>query len=282
MTGYLLEIITLIFVIAMHNPRFTTTMNTLPTYQTGSPENPAIVFLHGSPLTGRMWTPQLEHLSDFFCLAPDLPGHGQSAELPTRSLASVSEQIAMLIRERVPGGQAHIVGLSYGGVIAQGVLKFAPEVLKTALLSGTSNRMARWLVETQRLNEPIMRLMKPQQLAALVCRQFGIPQEYQQMMADDFATFSASTLMEVLMTFTEVPSLSENRVPTLVLVGEKETFLAKQAARQLTKSIGHARGYIIPALGHVWNLQNPELFNNTLRAWVGEQNLPTALKSITK
>ena len=253
-------------------------MNTLYTTQSGAPENPAIVFLHGSPLTGRMWTPQMEHLTEFFCLAPDLPGHGKSAAIRTRSLASVSEQVASLIQERIPGGRAHVVGLSYGGVIAQGLLKFAPEVVKTAILSGTSNRMARWLVETQRLNEPIMRLMKPQQLAGLVCRQFGIPKAYQQAMAGDFATFSASTLMDVLMTFTEIPSLTENQVPVLVLVGEKETFLAKRAARQLAKTIPHARGYTVPALGHVWNLQNPDLFAETVRAWVSANSMPVALK----
>lgn len=41
-------------------------MNALYTIQSGAPENPAIVFLHGSPLTGRMWTPQMEHLEIMF------------------------------------------------------------------------------------------------------------------------------------------------------------------------------------------------------------------------
>lgn len=255
-------------------------MNSLYAAQSGSPVNPAIVFLHGSPLTGRMWRPQMERLTEFFCLAPDLPRHGQSADIPTRSLASVSEQVASLIRERVPGGQAHIVGLSYGGVVAQGLLKIAPEVVKTAILSGTSNKMPRWLVESQRLNEPFMRLMKPQQLASLVCAQFGIPKEYQAGMSADFASFSASTLMEVLMTFTELDPLTENHVPLLVLVGEKETFLAKQAARQLAKTIPNARGYSLPALSHVWNLQHPDLFTETVRAWINGKALPTALRPL--
>lgn len=253
-------------------------MTTLYTAQSGSPVNPAIVFLHGSPLTGRMWTPQMECLTEFFYLAPDLPRHGRSADIPTCGLASVSEQIAALIRERSPDGQAHIVGLSYGGVIAQGVLKHAPEVAKTVILSGASNKMARWLVESQRLNEPFMRLMKPQQLAAMVCQQFGIPKEYQQSISDDFASFSASTLMEVLMTFTELDPLADNCTPVLVLVGEKETFLAKQAARQLAKTIGNARGYSLPALGHVWNLQSPDLFTETVRAWAGGNPLPSELR----
>ncbi len=255
-------------------------MTTLSTVQSGSSANPAIVFLHGSPLTGRMWQPQMERLSEFYCLAPDLPGHGLSASLPTTSLASVSQRVADLIRERVPGGRAHIVGLSYGGTVAQGLLDSAPEVVQSAILSGTSNRMARWLVETQRLNEPILRLLKPQQIAALVCMQFGIPREHQQGMASDFAAFSAATLMDVLMTYTEIPALAHNRIPVLVLAGEKETFMAKLAARQLARSIPQAHGYTVPGMGHVWNLQNPDLFSATVRAWVTGAKLPGELREI--
>lgn len=256
-------------------------MDTLYSKQSGSPENPAIVFLHGSPLTGRMWQPQMERLTEYFCLAPDLPRHGNSATIPIRSLASVSEQVASLIKKNIPAGEAHIVGLSYGGVIAQGLLKFNPEVVKTAVLSGTSNRMSRWLVEIQRLNVPIMRMMSPQKLAALVCMQFGIPKKYQQIMAKDFESFSADTLMEVLEIYIEVPTLSENNVPVLVLVGEAETFYAKRAARQMVKTISNARGCSVPGLGHVWNLQNPDLFTNTVRAWTGQTPLPPGLEPIS-
>ena len=257
-------------------------MQNLYTAESGLPENPAILFLHGSPLTGRMWQPQMDRLSEFYCLAPDLPRHGNSAAIPTQSLASVSEKVANLIRTRVPSGWAHIVGLSYGGVVAQGILKYAPEVVKTMVLSGTSDRMPRWLAESQRLNEPFMRLMKPQQLAALVCLQFGVPKKYQQSLSADFASFSASTLMEVLMTYTEIPDLAENKLPVLVMVGSAETIYAKMAARKLSKTIPGARGYSLPGLGHVWNLQAPDLFVETLRAWIGGTDLPNALVPLPK
>ena len=42
-------------------------------YEAGDATAPAILFLHGSPLSGRMWLPQLERLAEFHCLAPDLP-----------------------------------------------------------------------------------------------------------------------------------------------------------------------------------------------------------------
>jgi hypothetical protein len=107
LTGYLLEIITLIFVIAIHNPRFKTIMNNIPTYQSGSTENPAIVFLHGSPLTGRMWTPQMEHCPLFSAWPPIYPdtakaraSHQQAFQLRIGlRLAAVFLIIVFLARE---------------------------------------------------------------------------------------------------------------------------------------------------------------------------------------
>ena len=55
-------------------------------YESGDPAAPAILFLHGSPLSGRMWQPQLDSLTEFHCLAPDLPGHGLSAAMGTQPM----------------------------------------------------------------------------------------------------------------------------------------------------------------------------------------------------
>lgn len=50
-------------------------------HETGTSDAPTILFLHGSPLSGRMWQPQFERLTGFHGLVPDLPGHGQSADV---------------------------------------------------------------------------------------------------------------------------------------------------------------------------------------------------------
>ncbi len=49
--------------------------------------------------------------------------------------------------------------------------------------------------------------------------------------------------------------------PVLVVVGRKETPVAKGMARRLQQTIVGAKGVIVPRGGHVWNLQYPDLFN---------------------
>lgn len=252
----------------------------LPLYESGSPAAPALLFLHGSPLSGRMWQPQLQALSEFHCLAPDLPGHGQSAHVPWTDLPNLARALATLIRERTPHGRAHVVGLSFGGVVAQAMMVHTPDAVDHVILSGTSTRLARWLVLTQKLNEPILRLLNPQQLAALVCMQFGIPKETQNLLRDDFKDFSAQTLSKVLDTYGDIEMPTQSQSPTLAVAGEKETFVAKQAARALAKGIPHAKSALIPNAGHVWNLQNPTLFNDLVRAWVTQEKVLEGLKAL--
>jgi pimeloyl-ACP methyl ester carboxylesterase len=223
-----------------------------------------------------MWQPQLERLSDFHCLAPDLPGHGKSASLPV-VMHEIVRDLAALIREESPSQRASIVGLSFGGVVAQALMVGAPEVVDHVILTGTATRMSRLLVWISMLNEPVLRLLRPEQVAALVCLQFGIPSRFREAMSEDFRAFSPRTLSQVMRTYLEIESPTRTSSPTLVAVGAKETFYAKRAARALARTIPGAKGVVVPHCGHVWNLEAADLFCDTVRAWVADRPLPEVL-----
>lgn len=247
--------------------------------EAGPPSAHAVVFLHGSPLSGRMWEPQLERLSDFHCLAPDLPGHGESAQFPV-VLPEIVRDLAALVREKAPLGKASIVGLSFGGVVAQALMIAAPDVVDHVILSGTATRMSRLLFGISMLNEPVLRLLRPEQVAALVCLQFGIPSRFREAMSEDFRAFSPRTLSQVMRTYLEIETPTRTVSPTLVAVGARETFYAKRAARALSRAIPGAKGVIVPRWGHVWNLEAPDLFSDTVRAWVADRPLPEGLSPL--
>ena len=78
-----------------------------------------IVLLHGLTLSGSMWKPQIEGLSDSFRLiVPDLRGHGNSA-VPERGYAfrDYVSDIKNLI-EKLNLQNVHLVGFSFGGAVA--------------------------------------------------------------------------------------------------------------------------------------------------------------------
>lgn len=78
--------------------------------------------------------------------------------------------------------------------------------------------------------------------------------------------------------YSQIETPTADRWPVLVLVGEKETCTAKGMARRLAATIPGAVGRLVPGAGHLWNLQEPELFSATVRAWVTDEPLPPVLR----
>ena len=120
-------------------------MTELYVQASGDPAAPAIVFLHGGSISGRMWQPQVERLSEYYCLVPDLPEHARSAAIQPFTLQGAACEVAKLIQERIPNGRAHLVGLSVGGAVGLELLRTQPAVVHRAILSGTTPKLGRGL-----------------------------------------------------------------------------------------------------------------------------------------
>ncbi len=257
----------------------------LHVYESGPASAPAILFLHGSPLSGSMWRPQMTGLGEFHCLAPDLPEHGQSAEVRPFEMADAVRRLADVVRSLAEGGRAHVVGLSFGGVVAQALMVHAPEVVDHAILSGTAARMGKALQMLLRvtlsLNRPLLSWLRPEQLAALVRFQFGLSHTYDAMLARDLSVIPPARLTHFLMdAYTRIETPTEAQGPILVAVGQKETPISRMMARQLIAEIAGARGVMVPRVGHAWNLEAPDLFCRMVRAWVMDRALPAGLEEL--
>jgi pimeloyl-ACP methyl ester carboxylesterase len=80
----------------------------------------------------------MERLASYHCLAPDLPGHGRSNQLPWTSLDDTAQQVAALIEDRVPARRAHVVGLSLGGALVHKLLAHRPELLDRVVIDAAA------------------------------------------------------------------------------------------------------------------------------------------------
>lgn len=254
----------------------------MPLYvrEAGPADAPSIIFLHGGGLSSSMWQPQLERLHEYHCLAPDLPEQGNSANIGPFTLEDASRRVADVIRERVPGGRAHIVGLSIGGAVAVQLLRDAPGVIDHVMISGTATRINAGLAVLMRLNEPFMRFLSPDQQTNLTLRQFHIPAEYRDLVLEGVRTCKPEANTHFSKELTKIELPQKVQAPVLVVVGQKETIVAKHAAQQLMKEIEGARGVMVPGVGHAWNLEAPDLFTMTVRAWITDVPLPQELVTL--
>jgi pimeloyl-ACP methyl ester carboxylesterase len=133
----------------------------------GPREAPAIVFLHGTRFSRRLWWPQLRHLSARYrCVAVDLPGHGSRASEPW-SIEAARDAVLEAIAAEVPSGRAVLVGQSLGGYVAIEVAEAAPDRVAGLVLTGCSGEsigsravLFRTLVWTlERLPRPVLRAL---------------------------------------------------------------------------------------------------------------------------
>ncbi|NWF70776.1 MAG: alpha/beta hydrolase [Chloroflexi bacterium] len=248
--------------------------------EAGDKENPALLFLHGGGLSSKQWQPQFERLSGaFYCLAPDLPEQGQSAAVGRFTLEDSVRHVTEILGEKVPGQKAHIIGLSLGGALTLALLRAAPQMVDHALVTGTSAGLGAflgWLT----INSTWMYKLFPQNmLLDMAVRQFGVPAQYREEFRQDLINGMKA---EFTQHFTR--ALMQLQLPEagklLVCVGAKETLVAQHDARKLARTIRGARGVRVPDVGHVWNLEAPELFSITVRAWVSDKPLPAVLQPL--
>src|SRR3990172_174574 len=110
---------------------------------------PVLVLLHGFLLDSRVWRSQLESLSDHFTvIAWDAPGAGQSSDPPeTFGIGDWADCLAGLL-DAAGVQRAHILGLSWGGLLAQEFYRRHPASVSSLVLADTYAGWAGSLSET--------------------------------------------------------------------------------------------------------------------------------------
>jgi len=249
---------------------------------TGSSRAPAVVFLHGVGTSGWMWWRQVPAFADHCCLNVDLPGHGRSRDVPWVSLTDTAGQVAALVRSRTLTGHAHIVGLSLGGQVALALLDCQPDVVDRAVISGVTAEPwpHRWFVTPQAWLTTT--LLRSRRLVDAQARSLGLPSEVQGVFAENVRAMRPRAyrrIFEEVAAYTLPRSLGAVGTPTLVLAGSTESDMIQHAVETIAATMPEATGRIVLGVGHGWNVEAPDLFNATVRAWVEGAPLPPGLKT---
>ncbi|MCL1075688.1 2-succinyl-6-hydroxy-2,4-cyclohexadiene-1-carboxylate synthase [Shewanella dokdonensis] len=98
---------------------------------TGDKQQPKLVLLHGFLGNGSDWLPLLPQLSQhFYCIAIDLPGHGNSgAQLVPEPGFKATVELLLQTLDHLGVNRFHLLGYSLGGRIALHVAQMVPQRL---------------------------------------------------------------------------------------------------------------------------------------------------------
>ena len=247
----------------------------LPTAWRQCGDGPRIaVLLHGLGGSRIAWRPQLPALAaSHRVIAWDGPGYGLSAPAAGPTFDAYSDRAAELIRTVSPDAPVDLVGMSFGGMIAQYTTFRFPELVRSLTLLCTSPafgldgtdpvawRAAR-LAGLEEFGSP--GAAAPAILAALAGPHAAhvVPEAVRAM-----ERVPMDGLLNALATITTHDSraiLPRITVPTLVVVGADDDETPPSYAQAIVDLMPNARLAIIDDAGHLLNLEAPDQVNEVI------------------
>jgi 3-oxoadipate enol-lactonase len=236
---------------------------------------PPLVFLHGIGGAARAWRGQIAAFGGRYrAIAWDMPGYGGSAPLATVSIATLADALQNFL-DQVGATKPVLVGHSIGGMIVQQWLAQHPGTAAAVVLAQTSPAFGKadgdWqksFIEA-RLG-PLDRGETMPSLASTLVNELvgddpdadGMEVARDCMAAVPEASYRASML--ALLGFDQRNALREIKVPTLVLSGSKDKNAPAPMMAKMASYIPQAAYLEIEGVGHLVNLERPEIFNAAL------------------
>lgn len=259
-------------------------------YRDSGGSGPPLVFLHGFPLSGSMWAPQIEGLgSRWRVLAPDLPGFGGSP-LPGEPSAWRMDDYAEAVRaflSHLGLERAVVVGLSMGGYVAFSLLRQAPSTVSALVLVDTraeaDSEEARRGREAQQEEvrasgtDALARRLVERILAPSRLEDEEMVEEVLSLMKQPAEGYLAA-LEAMKRRPDSTPDLGRIQVPTLVVVGEEDVLTPPPLARAMAEAIPGARLAVLPGAGHLANLEDVGAFHDALTPFLEELGAPPGFR----
>jgi poly(3-hydroxyoctanoate) depolymerase len=217
-----------------------------------------------------MWRPFREALRGFQTIAFDAPGTGSSSvpRLPLR-MPALAQMTAGLI-EALGHESVDVLGVSFGGAVAQQLAKDRPERVRRLVLAATAcgfgavpgDPLAMLVLATPyRYYSPAyFRWIAPYLYGGAIRRNEGLVQSQSNVRAGHPPSVVGYLWQLAAVTgWSSLPWLHRIRQPTLVINGDDDPIIMVTNGRILARLIPHARLHVMPGGGHLFLLdQAPE------------------------
>ncbi|MFP3606075.1 alpha/beta fold hydrolase [Paraburkholderia sp. SIMBA_053] len=243
----------------------------------GPTEGSMVVLIHAVGLDLTYWDRQIEALTaHHHIVALDLPGHGRSARIRHNgSIVDLARDVAMVIDE-LGSRPVHVVGHSFGGMVAQELAISYPDHVRSLTLAATaasfSEEAREYMrshgsaVSAQGMSAAIPSLplslaertanRRPDLLERLTRTILAMEPEVYAAAWREIASFDASE------------RLSSIRCPTLLLVGDEDRNTPPDASTLLARDIAGAAMVVIDGASHMLPMEASERFNDELTSFL--------------
>lgn len=215
-----------------------------------------ILLLPGMGMPSAGWAPLLRHLRGFECIEVALPDSGGFAgEHPIPTMSGFAE-LACGLLDRLDIAEADVLGLSFGGLVAQQLAYHAPARVRGLVLVSTScglggvpSNPASWWTAMLSSFWPTSNGQRTQRLMHCwpweLLRQLGTGWSTGPRLAGLAAQITAASL------WSSLPWLSRLTQETLVITGTADALVPEANASILASRIPRAQMYRVHGGGHM-------------------------------
>lgn len=247
---------------------------------------PVLLLLHGSNASLHTWDGWVQELqSNYRLIRLDLPGHGLTGPHPENRYhwAEAARFVDHFV-QKLGVDRFVIVGNSMGGGIAWNyALAFAQKVEKLVLLDARGIPPQEPLPFAFRaysvpgLNG-LLTVFTPRWIVAQSLRDvYGEASKVSEALIDRYFDLglregnrrATAYRMSHLDTYEALPRLAELKLPTLILWGEKDTWILPKYGHEFARRIAGAKLILYPGLGHVPMEEAPQETARDVRAFLG-------------
>lgn len=248
----------------------------------------AVVFIHGFPFRSTMWAPQFDAVPDGWrFIAPDLRGFGTSERgSALLSIDLFADDIVGLL-DHLQIEQAVVCGLSMGGYIALSLVHRYPHRVRALVLAATrASADSEEAIQARRElalgarnqgAQVVVDSMLPKLFSANTKMQHPEIVEFvRNMMATTAPETMAGSLIAMAHRQDHRENLQRIDVSTMIVRGDQDEIIAREEMDLLARGIRGAKYEVIPNVGHMPNVEAPDVFNQLLLNFL--QFLPPAVR----
>ncbi len=243
--------------------------------------NAPIFALHSSASNSGQWDQLINDLEGRFEVhAVDMPGYGRAPLNGDMSQKGAAISAVAVIREiEAFGRPVHLVGHSNGGGVAIKVALMRPDLIKSLTVYEPAafhflkdgSEVSHKLFQQIQLLSGVVTAAAADGNAAAGMQQFldfwnedGFWDSLPAQVQDRFAEMIPSVMSDFANGFAEswhLKDLSELETPTLVMTGLESPEIAQHVSVEIAKALPNARIALLPELGHMAPVFQPEWVN---------------------
>ncbi|WP_312472857.1 alpha/beta hydrolase [Neobacillus sp.] len=237
-----------------------------------------VVLIHGLGEVKESWQNQFELADQYELIIPDLRGHGECTKIDGITIQNFAADVIGLLKE-LGFENAHILGLSMGGAVAQEIFRQDPSLVRSLMLISTFHYFPNVIKSI---------LLKKHKAKFVELSATGKEFEYLSRMAlyswnkdtvekfGDFFKPKPHIFIKSFEACLEVNNLSllpRVNIPTLIIGSQYDSVLPVWIQACMHKQIPHSEFIILRNTGHIAKLEAKDRFNYLLRKFLKQQKI---------